>query len=129
MRDSTKLLLGIATLWPIVYMFLFLTLIFGTFVWGVSHAQPNAAAPPRGPFFLFLLIFALHLITMFWIVALIAFYIYNLFHNDRVSPDYKPLWAVVLFLGNFIAMPIYWYLYIWKSAPNAAPATPSAMHS
>jgi hypothetical protein len=38
----------------------------------------------------------------------------NVFRNDHVDKDKKVLWAVVLFMGNMIAMPIYWYLYIWR---------------
>jgi len=41
-------------------------------------------------------------------------YIKNVFKNERISQDKKALWVVVLFLGGFVAMPIYWYLYIWK---------------
>ena len=46
--------------------------------------------------------------------ALLFIYIKNVFKNERISQDKKALWVVVLFFGNFIAMPIYWYLYIWK---------------
>jgi hypothetical protein len=45
---------------------------------------------------------------------LLGIYIVNVFKNDRVSKDKKALWVVVLFLGNMIAMPVYWYLYIWE---------------
>ena len=30
----------------------------------------------------------------------------------------KALWAIVLFLGNIFAMPVYWYLYIWKGSQS-----------
>jgi len=36
---------------------------------------------------------------------------------DLIDKDKKVLWAVVIFMGSMIAMPIYWYLYIWKQAP------------
>jgi cytosine/uracil/thiamine/allantoin permease len=51
---------------------------------------------------------------MIVIMALLTFYIINVFRNDRVNKDMKILWAVVLFFGNFVAMPVYWYLYIWR---------------
>jgi hypothetical protein len=51
---------------------------------------------------------------MLWIFILLGIYVVNVFKNDHVSKDKKALWAVVLFLGNVIAMPVYWYLYIWK---------------
>jgi hypothetical protein len=59
---------------------------------------------------------------MLAIMALTVFYIVNVFRNERVDKDKKVLWAVVLFMGNMIAMPIYWYLYIWKEpAVTSAP--------
>jgi cytosine/uracil/thiamine/allantoin permease len=59
---------------------------------------------------------------MLAVIALMVFYIVNVFRNDRVDKDKKALWAVVLFMGNMIAMPIYWYLYIWRETP--APDSP-----
>jgi hypothetical protein len=47
-------------------------------------------------------------------MGLTVFYMVNVFRNDRVDKDKKVLWAVVIFMGNMIAMPIYWYLYIWR---------------
>jgi uncharacterized membrane protein len=71
----------------------------------------SATEPSERTFFLMLLI---HLLTMIIIMALLTFYIINVFRNERVKKDMKILWSVVLFLGSFVAMPIYWYLYIWR---------------
>ncbi len=54
--------------------------------------------------------------TIFYIFGLLVFYIYNLFKNENVKSDQKVLWALVLFMGNMMAMPIYWYLYIWRES-------------
>ena len=43
---------------------------------------------------------------MLWIMALTVFYMVNVFRNDRVDKDKKVLWAVVIFMGSIIAMPI-----------------------
>ena len=56
----------------------------------------------------------LHLLTMLEILVLLVIYIVHVFKTDSVPQDKKALWAVVLFLGNMLAMPVYWYLYIWK---------------
>ena len=50
----------------------------------------------------------LHPSTMLIVMALMVFYIVNVFKNERVDKDQKVLWAVVLFMGNMIAMPVYW---------------------
>ena len=119
MKKPTKILLGLASLWPFVYMILFFVFILASFFLSASGGQQS------GPPLLFLIIFPLHLLTMLWIMALTVFYMVNVFRNERVDKDKKVLWAVVLFMGNIIAMPIYWYLYIWKepavSLPGRAP--------
>lgn len=115
MKQSTKLLLGAATLWPLVYMFIF----FGAAFFSVLFRREEPSA-------LWAVIIPLHLLTMLVIFALIAFYIVNVFRNDRVGKDMKVLWAVVIFMGGIIAMPVYWYLNIWRATP--APASKSEPH-
>jgi len=41
-------------------------------------------------------------------LVLFVIYIVHLFKTDRVPNNKKALWAVVLFLGSMIAMPICW---------------------
>jgi hypothetical protein len=52
------------------------------------------------------------------IVALSVFYLYHLFRNDRVAPETKPVWAVVLLMGNVFSMPVYWYVHIRDKKNN-----------
>jgi hypothetical protein len=113
MKKPVKILLGLATLWPFIYMILFFVFIFSSFFF-VSRSRGQESGPPV----FFLIIFLLHLLTMLWIMALTVFYMVNVFRNELVDKDKKVLWAVVLFMGNMIAMPIYWYLYIWKEVPG-----------
>ncbi len=107
MSKPAKVILGIATLWPPVYLVIFIGFWFYLVL---SITSQGGSGLPFGV----IAIFVLHGFTMLWTFALIAIYIYNVFNNGRVANDKKALWAVVLFLGNMIAMPIYWYLYIWR---------------
>ncbi len=102
------MVIGFLTALPIAYIFLFFAVIVIT----VSRA----GAMSQGSF-IFLFIMHFGVIILMW--CLIGFYIYYLFKTDHVKQDQKALWAVVLFLGNMIAMPIFWYLYVWKPAENA----------
>ncbi len=108
MSKTKKMLLGLATLWPMVYKGLFFMFVFAFFVMAITRTQPRILGVA------FAAIFPLHILTMVGMVALLFVYIRDLFRNDRVPSDQKALWAVVLLLGGIIAMPIYWYLYIWK---------------
>jgi hypothetical protein len=115
MSKTLKLLLGLVTLWPFAYVILFFVVIVSMILF--VGAEPGTGPPP-----LIALIFPLHILTMLLIAALTVFYIVNIFRNPRVDKDKKVLWAVVLFMGNAIAMPVYWYLYIWKEGLPAASA-------
>jgi hypothetical protein len=110
MKKSSKVLLALATIWPLIYMVFFIGVIFLNLFMGDNQG------------FIWAIIIPLHLLTMLWIIALTIWYMVNVFRNDRVNKDMKVLWAVVLFMGNVIAMPIYWYLYIWQDSPSVSVA-------
>src|SRR6185503_20715836 len=124
MKKSTKILLAVATLWPFVYMILFFVFVFSSILF-----MPSQAGEQSGPPFFFVVFIALHLLTMLWILALTVFYMVNVFRNDRVDKDKKVLWAVVIFMGSIIAMPIYWFLYIWKEVPAGSLPSPQSLRS
>lgn len=93
---------------PIVYMVYFVARMVSSFD-SIRGGQDD-----------FDLLLYLHLGTMFLIFALLGFYVAYLFRTPRVPQDKKALWAVVLFLGNMFAMPVFWFLYIWRDAkPDA----------
>ena len=122
MQKPTKVLLGLATLWPLVYMFLFFVFVF-SMAFGFRGNDPQPGIPP-----IMALVFGLHLLTMLVIMALTVFYIVNVFRNERVDKDKKALWAIVIFMGNAIAMPIYWYLYFWREPSTANQASPGQLN-
>ena len=123
MKKPTKVLLGIATLWPFVYIFFFFVFVFSTAFLFAGAGKPEPGVPP-----MIAIVFGLHLLTMLVVMALTVFYIVNVFRNDRVDKDKKALWAIVIFMGNAIAMPIYWYLYFWKDPSTADQVLPSQLN-
>ncbi len=109
MKRVAKLVLGVATLWPLIYFLGFTVLLFSIF---------TAIIEGRDGPEMFAVIAPIHIFTILWVFMLTVVYIVDLFRNDRVSGDKKALWAVVIFLGGLVAMPIYWYLYVWREAPG-----------
>jgi len=54
--------------------------------------------------------------TLLWIVSLLVFYLIHLFRIKRLDTERQILWAIVLLFGNVLAMPVYWYRYIWHQS-------------
>jgi hypothetical protein len=96
------LMLAALTLWPIVYMISFMGLMAYLTIFSQSEM----------PGFFGLLV-VVHLITMLEIFALLFVYIVHLYRMSGVPADKKALWTVVLLFCNVLAMPVYWWLYIW----------------
>ena len=119
MTKAGKIALGAATVWPFLYVLIFFVAVFGlTFAFSGRDPVSEGDRPPAW----FFGIIALHFLTMLWVLGLMVFYMINVFRNERVEKDKKVLWAVVLFLGNMLAMPVYWYLYIWREPDELPPA-------
>jgi heme/copper-type cytochrome/quinol oxidase subunit 2 len=127
MKKSTRILLGIATIWPIVYMIFFFTVIFIA-IFSASHdGSFEGSALPA----LLMVIFPLHILTVILVMGLTIFYIVNVFRNDRVDKDKQILWTILLFMGSIIVMPVYWYLYIWseRKEPSFDSTDRRALHN
>jgi hypothetical protein len=116
LAKPTKVLILFFTFLPLIYMALF----FVMFLFLVN-GQPKGD-PVFKHFGWFI---AIHLGVMLLMFALLAFYVVFLFKTTAVRADLKALWAVVLFFGGPIAMPVFWYLYVWPSGTGAA--TPPAV--
>ena len=117
MTKSKAIALAAFTVWPFVYMLLFMASFLLTFA-TMGHQQNSANEIP----WMFKIIIPLHIFTMLEVFVLIAIYIIHLFKTASVAQDKKALWAVVLFMGNIFAMPVYWYLHVWKPFKSRAAA-------
>lgn len=50
-----------------------------------------------------------------WLAALLLFYLIYLYKTEYVPAKQRPFWAVALIIGNIVAMPIFWYRYMWQT--------------
>jgi hypothetical protein len=108
MKKTLKILLGIVTIWPFLYMLIFFAFIIYMFMgmWRGGNIDEK----------MFWSIFPVHILAMLITMGLLTYYIVNLYGSNRINKDTKIIWAIVLFMGNMIAMPVYWYLYIWRES-------------
>lgn len=119
MSKGKAITLAVFTVWPLLYFILFFCIMFGLVM--SDFSGEHSSGPPLAAF---KIIFILHILPILDGFVLIVIYMVYLFKSDRVAQDKKALWAVVLFLGGMIAMPIFWYLYIWRE-PEQPPCNPA----
>jgi hypothetical protein len=84
---------------------------------GLSPAIPETG--PRGFLVFFFAIFPLHCVTILIQLALLVFYIIHLLKNTAPSEVTRVILGVGMFLLPYVAMPVYYILYIWLDQPPA----------
>jgi hypothetical protein len=95
-----KVLLGLLTLLPLPYMLVFNFVLFPRLQAGTLPFYP---------------LFWIQGGIMSLLIGLLIFCVTQLFYNRRVPQDKRSLWAVVLVLGNMLAIPIFFWLYVWPA--------------
>ena len=104
MKKMIILILGLFSIWPLFYIAFFIISSFTNI--GQRVDQSNSALDPTIQILFFL--------TMAITYIIMILYIVFLFRTDRIKGDRRALWAVVIFFGNIIALPIFWYLYFFR---------------
>jgi len=115
LSKPVAVLVLLATLLPVAHIAFFLVTVVSAVLGGLRGEQGETW---------FKVLFVLHALCILWIWALLAFYLVFLFKSDTIPKDQKVLWAVVLFFANVLAMPIFWYLFVWPRPtvqPDAEP--------
>lgn len=101
-KKPFALLLGILTLIPAPYIYL-----FTPYVVRAGLLKPTLQAQFVG--------FSAFNIALFMLAAfLFVFYYGHLYRSTAVPKRAKGSWAISLLMLNFLIMPIYWYRYIWS---------------
>jgi hypothetical protein len=94
-KTSSKILILLAGFLPIVFIFA------GAYIVIFTKISDSVA-------FFFGIMFYVS------IIAMIVFYIYDVFHNHTVANDQRVLWTLLLIIGHIFVFPFYWYFHIWK---------------
>lgn len=112
MSKPAKIFVGVLSLRPLAYMFIFFAFFFGTF-FGTFFTAAGGGEPAPPFAFGFGAIFILHGLTILLTFALTAFYVYRFFRDDSLDETKTLLWSLLVFMGNMIAFPIAWYVHVW----------------
>ena len=109
-----KLLVGAGTAWLILYPLLFIAIWLSTMA-GIMFS--NLTESSFFMFSIFDFIFPAHCLTMVIQVALMGFYLFHIIKNTLASDVIRAILGVGVFIMPFIAMPIYYYFFIWRNSP------------
>ena len=110
---TVAVVVGLLTVWPLLFVVLCVAAVVGLFA-GAALAG-DAGSDPAAAFFVPVMM-AGALATMLVSLALLVFYVVHVVMNPTLTTELRVVWAVLIFMAGFIAMPIYWYLYVWPQA-------------
>ena len=113
MNKFSKVLLGILSIWPVLWIGIFFGLMM-IMMFTLPHMPPPKQS---GPPVLFMAMIIPHFLTMMVVLGLQVFYILKLLKEERLDSTQKTLCALIVFMGNIIAFPFVWYVFIWKDDP------------
>lgn len=112
---TPAIFLGILTFLPFVGLLAIIALVvFEIFILLFSDT-------PFNPFlYLSYLNYIVPILSGFLIIylGLGIFYFVHIIQNQFLDKEKKLLWVVVLISLNGLAMPFYWYMYLWKNNLN-----------
>ena len=93
----------------------------------IPRIEENTSQPALSPLFPigFVVLFGAHMITILLTIVLMPLYIIVAVKNDRLDQTMRIIWVVLICMMGMFAMPVYWYLYIWRAAlpTSTLPAT------
>jgi hypothetical protein len=117
-----KILVGIGTVWYALYLLLAVVsilLLFGYIVVALTMGGESVANLQTflRQILTLELMLPIHACSLFLEVGLLVFYLIHTLKNTKASDALR----IVLGLGHlflpFVAMPVYYYLYIWQENP------------
>jgi outer membrane protein assembly factor BamB len=114
LNKPLKILVAVGTAWLILYPLLFIA------VWFSMMSGFLFADGPEPPVFissLFSLIFPFHCLTIILQFALMGFYLFHVIKNTAASDVVRVVFGVGTFFMPYIAMPVYYFLFIWREHP------------
>ena len=94
----------------------------------VASIEDKSTEEEKVPAFLplgFFGFFAVHMISIVIMMALLPLYIILAVKNKGLDETTRIVWVVLLATMGMLVNPVYWYLYVWKKRPASAQVAPS----
>jgi hypothetical protein len=106
---TQKIGLGIASVWPIVYLIVMLTVTKLVDLKSIVGPAPPLDGLPGW----FVIVLGVHGATIILGGAVTLFYIWYVFKGGRVPRERKLPWVIALLVCNIIAIVPFFWRYIW----------------
>lgn len=106
------------TIYPILFFIVWLVMFVGAILFPLVM-DSLGTSPESFPLFIlpFFAIFPLHFCTIFLMIALLVFYLVHVIKNTEADETVRIILGIGNFFLPFIAMPIYYYIFIWLESP------------
>jgi hypothetical protein len=116
LSKPAKLVLGVLSVIPLVYIVFFIGVV------GMSAGNPGGGilGGPGG----FALLFMAHAGVMLLIMGQMLLYVVDALTRNPSFTDgtQRAIWALILFMGNMLAVPVYFGLHVWPDPPPEHPS-------
>lgn len=116
---SVKILIGFLTAFAIVVPFFILPAVMMFFVFsaGLSFSNPQAVPNPNEMEAMIPFIFVFYPLMMCYSVVQLGLQIFYVIHeikNKALTDNIRILFTIGTFFLPYFAMPIYFFIYLWK---------------
>lgn len=114
LNKTWKIVVGIVSLWVVLYPFVMVGFMFVAFIPMMMSLEGSGSNFPPTPFFTGFMIFWLFMMcSSFLQMATSVFYIVHIIKNKTGMDILRILSAIGAFFMPYIALPFYYFVYIW----------------
>ena len=120
MKQPALILLGLATLWPLVYLIIFLIKAAGLVVRVLDSPSFDPSVIPQE----FASLIVMGVITTLLSIALMVIYILHVNKNESIDENARFMWTLLFILLGAVTMPVYYVLHAHPWAQDEPGETP-----
>lgn len=124
LSTTQKRIIGVATLWMLLYPLVFIVLWFAMFA-SMFATINSRGEPPVAFFAIFVCTMPIHFFSAFLSLALMGFYWAHIIKNTTTADVWRIIFGVGIYVFGYFAMPLYFYFFVWREeTPTWARPTP-----
>lgn len=117
MTRTNKILLGLATFSPIIFILLYFVVFIGMFASIATTAQLDSPEPPAALFGFFPFAFLLIFLAIIFSIGTLIYYIVHIVNNPKFKleehKNMQIVWILIVLFANGIGSMVYYFVEIW----------------